>query len=292
MNKKDSYNSLNLEAFNKVYEAVLEEFQNVYETMKNHRKTLLEKISEILLNYVIENNILKLSEKEKQKLLEVLFALIEEFSVEEYKAEKKKMKSTVEAATQDTHDLKYYILLRGSQKRKYKVLKKETKQDIINRAVDGKIWSDRLWDNKVDIEILLKKDIKKFLDGKISVNDIKKCINDRYSTNAYNTDRLVTSEIARCQAEINEQFFKDEKIEEVIYSATLDTRTCKKCQKYDGKRFKVKDRKRPILPQHPCCRCCYIETVPDWSPKKRRDNTIVDLHIDWKIFKEWLKGVK
>ena len=45
MNKKDSYNSLNLEAFNKVYEAVLEEFQNVYETMKNHRKTLLEKIS-------------------------------------------------------------------------------------------------------------------------------------------------------------------------------------------------------------------------------------------------------
>ena len=284
------YNYLNLEALNQVYEAVLTEFQEVYKTMKNNKNILLEKISEILLNYIVKDDVLKLSEKEKQKILEELFKLIEESSFKEYKNEKKKMESSFEIATQDTHDLKYYILTCGSNK-KYKKLKKETKQDIINRVIDGKLWSDRLWDNKAEIELLLKKDIKNFLDGKISVNKIKKSINDRYSTNASNTNRLVSNEIARCQCEVNEQFFKDEEIEEVIYLATLDTRTCKRCQNYDGKIFKLNE-SRPKLPLHIGCRCCYIETVPEWTPIHRRDNTIVDSHINFKDYKNWLKEEK
>lgn len=286
MSNQDLYNNLNIEAIDKVFNDVLEEFNSVYANISLSKKTLLEAISKILLDYTVENDVLKLSDTERKKLTKELYEMIEDSISEEYKEEKKAINRSLTNTVQETHNLKYYVVSLGS-KVKFKKLKSKNVDKIVNRKVDSENWSDRLWSNKSDIEVQLKKDINNFLVGNISINKIKNIINDRFSTNASNTDRLIQTEIARVQNDINEEFWKEEGITALIYLATLDTKTCNKCQKYDGKSFDVNDKNRPTVPLHPRCRCCYVETIRDWKPKKRRDNTIIDKHIDFKDYEKW-----
>lgn len=288
MSNQDIYNNLNIEAIDKVFNDILEEFNSVYANIRLSQKTLLEAISKILLDYTVENDILQLSDNEKKKLMRELYELIEDSISEEYEEEKKAINRSLKNTVQETHNLKYYVLSLGSQI-EFKKLKSKNVDKIVNRKVNSENWSDRLWTNKSNIEIQLKKDINKFLVGNISVNKIKNIINDRFSTNASNTDRLIQTEIARVQNDISEEFWKEEGITELIYLATLDIKTCEKCQKYDGKSFDVNDKNRPAVPLHPRCRCCYVETIGDWKPKKRRDNTIIDKHVDFTDYEKWFK---
>ncbi|MDB3832830.1 phage head morphogenesis protein, partial [Clostridioides difficile] len=96
-----------------------------------------------------------------------------------------------------------------------------------------------------------------FLNGKTSVNKIEKAIRDKYSTGAGQTSRLIENEVARCQSEVNEYFFKVQGIIKVMYCADLDSRTCSDCSIYNGVIFYVNE-DRPSLPRHCHCRCQYI----------------------------------
>lgn len=290
MNNQDLYNNLNLEALDKVFNDVLEEFNSVYANIELNRKSLLDAISKIVLDYTVENDNLKLTDNERKKLIKQLYELIESFTSSEYKEEKKAINKTLTDSIQETHNLKYYILSIGINT-KPKKIKNDKIKNIVDRKVDSENWSDRLWTNKTDIEIQLKKDIQNLLVGNISINKIKNIINERFSTNASNTDRLIQTEIARVQNDVNENFWKEEGIRKLIYLATLDTKTCKRCQKYDGKPFDVNDSNRPQLPLHPRCRCCYVETIDNWKPLKRRDNTIIDEHIDFTDYENWKRNI-
>lgn len=288
MKDQELYNNLNIEAIDKIYTDMLEQYKDQYKTISNNRNSLLEFISKILLDYDVKDDKLNLTDKQRKQLTLKLYSMLENFISEEYKKEKSKMAAILGTTVLETHNLKYYILTIGSN-RKYKKMKDKNIDNIVNKKVNSKNWSDRLWTNKKDIELLLKKDINNFLVGNTSVNDIKKIINKRYSLNAYNTQRLVQTEIARCQAETDEVFFKEEAIEKVMYMATLDKKTCDDCQKYDAKIYSLNDKNRPKLPQHPNCRCCYTEVISDWKPIKRRDNEVVGKHIDFTDYENWKK---
>ena len=285
--KQDNYNNLNIEGTDKVFKDCLERFNVVYGNINLNRKELLNAISKILLDYMIENDSLKLTDKQIQLLKKQLFELLEGFSSSEYEEQKKAVKENLETTIIEQHNLKYYILSIGIKNVKPKKLKKEKINKIINEKFEDKNWKQRLKSNISDIEIQLKKDIKEFLVGNISVNDIKKKINNRYSMKANDLDRLVQTEIARVQTRANEEFFKEEGIEQLLYLATLDSKTCRHCQKYDGKKFDINDPNRPELPLHPYCRCCYTEIINNWQPLKRRDNEIVDEHIDFTDYEHW-----
>lgn len=283
----DLYNDLNIEAKEYVYDKNMRGCKNVYEEQKEDRDSLLKELGQILLTYTIIKEVMKFSSKEKSKLKSSLFSMISNSCKSEYKHEKKTLNTTLKNVAKENYDLKTYILSLGV-KVNNNTIDNKLIEEIVNQTVNGKIWSDRLWDNKMKMEKDLKLMMIDFLNGKTTVNDIQKHINSKYSINAYNTKRLVNTEIARVQSRVDEEFFKEHGVKKLMYMATLDMKTCTDCAEFDGVVFNIDD-VRPVLPRHPICRCCYVELPNNWKPIDRRDNTVIDKHIDFTDHEKWKK---
>lgn len=263
------------------------ELKKLYKLQKTNQDKLLNELALIMLKFEIKEEKLNLSNKDRLLMKNQLNKIIEEGLQIEFDLEKETTKQVLYQATDEGYKLRNYILSLGTISKITALTEKELLK-IINMVVDGKIWSDRLWTNKKQIEKDLKILINEFLNGRVSVNKIYKDINSKYSKNAYNTKRLTETEICRVQEAANKEFNKQHGIEYVLYSATLDLKTSKMCSERDGIVYKIDD--APYLPGHPNCRSCLIP-IPNegWKPKNRRDNTIVNKHVDFVDYETWLK---
>lgn len=281
------YNDMNIEATEYVYTEGEQAYKESYTEQKSNLEELLTNVAKVLLTYTIVNEFLKLSNTEKSKVKVSLFALISNAVSREYKQEKKLMEQIMESSIKESYNLDQYTLSLG-KKTKVDKLSKKTIEEIINETIDSKIWSDRLWDNKLQLEQDLKVYIKQFLDGDISVNKIEKVIRDKYSQNAYNSRRLLEDSISRCQNASNEEFFRNKGIRKLLYLAVLDSKTCTDCSPEDGVIYDIDDSSRPSLPRHPFCRCCYVAHIDGWKmdTKTRMDNESKTL-IDYTDYKSW-----
>lgn len=239
-----------------IYKSAENRTKLFYKYQKENRDKLLLEIAKILLSYNIIDEYVKINNKDKKSLRVKLNKIINEYS-NNYDEEVK----DIENILSDSSKNKYsnLIILLGVMLKIKEISNMNNKviNKIVNNKVDGKHWSDRLWNNKKGIEESLKKEIKSFLNGKTSVNKIEKVIRDKYSTGAGQTSRLIENEVARCQSEVNEYFFKVQGIIKVMYCADLDSRTCSDCSMHNGVIFYVNE-DRPSLPRHCHCRCQYI----------------------------------
>lgn len=279
-----------LEANKLGYELSDIELKKIYKLQRENQDKLLNELALIMLKYDIHEGVLRLSTKDRLLLKQELNKLINNSLKEEIKLEKENTKYILEIVTKEAYNLRNYILSLGTIA-KVSVLTEKELLKIINTVVDGKIWSDRLWKNKKQIEKDLKGMINDFLNGRISVNKIYREVKDSYGNNAYCSKRLTETEICRCQEVANEEFAKQQGIEWMLFMATLDNKTSKKCRGYDGKVFKVNDTNKPLPPLHPNCRSCMV-LIPsrEWRPKNRRDNTTIGKHIDYTDYKKWKKS--
>ena len=111
-----------------------------------------------------------------------------------------------------------------------------------------------MWDNEQETAKRLKKQINEFLKGKINVNEIKKDIEKTFNTSAYNSRRLVETEISRVANDSFRRFCEETGVKKVKRNAILDGNTCNDCAELDGKIYDLKD-----MPQvsHPLCRCFF-----------------------------------
>lgn len=259
----------------------------LYKLQKLNMDELLDKISKILLKYNIDNSQMNLTTGDIRNEYNSLGKLVKDNLKKEYELEDININNLLNSVGLDKYYFNSFLLSVGVD---FKLKKIESKklQKIIKNKIDGKSYSDRIWKNKNDIAKILQKDIKDFLEGKISVNDIEKVIKQRFNANRYNTDRLVVTEIARVQEGVNTAWMEEHSIEYVLYSGTLDSKTCKDCGQYDGQVYEVN--KKPVeLPKHPKCRCTYIALPSkEWRPKTRMNNETKEI-IDYKSFYEWKK---
>lgn len=258
---------------------------SIYKNIKRDREIILDKISRVLLTYTVDNSKLVLSVGDRDKLYKDLSAIIDNLCKEEITTEKKLITKVLKESAKDRYGINNYILSLGMSFKLKKIADKELDK-IIKATVKGKNYSSRIWDNKNQIAKVLKSDIKKFLNGEIDVNSIEKKIKDRFNSNAYNSKRLVETEVARVMEESNNKWQEDRNIEYVMYCATLDNKTCDKCKQYDSKVYKKGE--EPVkLPQHPLDRCTYVALPSkDWRPKARLDNKTKE-NINWQSYKEW-----
>ena len=257
-----------------------------YKEIKKSRDELLNDISNILLSYTITDSAMSLSAGDRDKLYKDLSAKIDKLFSNEGKKEQKLIQQILITAIKDKNGINSYVMALGLDFKHTKISNKELDK-IINKTISGKNYSDRIWDNKEELAKIVKADVKKFLNGEIDVNSISKKIKERYNTNAYVSKRLVTTEVARVMEESNNLWEKQNNIKYVMYSATLDSKTCKDCGEHDGEVFEV-DKKPIKLPKHPLCRCTYIDLPSkEWRPKTRLDNKTKE-NINYKTYKEWL----
>lgn len=208
-------------------------------------------VASLLLEYTISEEKLKLSVTERVTEYKKVNDLINKIFLNQIKNQTKNISDILK----DTAN-KMIKHLSGSSKNPWNISNKNVK-NILNTEIDGKTYSDRIYDNKNAIAKLLKKQIKGLLDGKTSVNEIKDLIKKTFGTNDYITDRLVENEISRVCRALDEQYFIDNNIIDLVYCGILDSHICEKCFDLDGKEFKRDDPNRPKLPKHIKCRCFY-----------------------------------
>ena len=260
-------------------------------SMADNQNSLLVEVGRILLDYDILNEYMSLTPGQIKMEFDKLGELINYTFTDETIKEIENTKSFLKYVGNGTWDNSSYLLSLGMDFNLKKIKSKDLEK-IINQAIKGKNYSDRIKGNKEKIAKILRKDIKDFLEGKTSVNDIRKKIKDLYNNNAKATKILVRNEIGRVQAGVNELWAEEYNIEWQLFDATLDGKTTEICQRYDGKVFRKDDSNKPIpnVTTHICCRSCLIALPSkDYRPKTKIDNETKE-RIPYTNYKEWKKS--
>lgn len=293
MNKyQQFFNDKSLEFAEELYKRADKELLQLLKHQKINRDTLMTKIADIMLKYEIKDTVLNLSNNDFKKVYKEVKLTVAEVFKEEAEKEIKDLRELLITVGQDKFYSSSFLLSLGLDFKLQKI-SEQALEKIINKKINGLIYSDRIWTNKKKVAKLLQNEIKEFLQGNITVNDIEKVIKHRFNSNASNTKRLIRNETARVQTEVNEVWAKDYDIEWQMWMATLDDKTTKLCGSYDGKKWRRNDPKKkiPIEDSHINCRCSLVSLPSeDYKPKFRRDNQNKE-KVSWQTYEEWKAGI-
>lgn len=255
---------------------------------KEHRDKINNIIGNVLLRYNVKDNVMDLSTADKKKIYNEINKKINIFFKSEIRTETEQVREQLKTIGEQQFNINDYVYSMGVNYN-LKPVSEKVLNNIINTKIDSKLWSDRIWDNKNQVARTLKKEIHDFLNGKTNINDINKIINNRFSVNASNTNRLVRTEICRVQEQANEHWCNQHNIKQQLFTATLDSKTSKICQNHDGQIYDMDDKNKPVPPLHPNCRSCLVAVVDkDWKPQKRTNNETKEM-IDFKSYEKWLE---
>ena len=284
---KDLYEELQ-QGLNKLTD---NQIMEILKAMKSNRDMLLDEIAKVILKYNVFDNSLDLNLAQKRMLINMFNDLIDNTLSKELKEERKELGTMLVAGANEKELTLNFLNEVGGVNTDIRKVDKGIKEKIINAKVNGKGWTKRYGDNKNAIADRLKKDIKDLLNGDTDINTIRDNIIKTYNINADATKRLISNEVNRVQESICEEWQKNNSVEYVIYSATLEHNTCSECGKYDGKVYEI-DKKPVEIPQHPNCRCTYIG-IPNknWRPKTRLDNS-TKKNIVWQSYQEWKNSLE
>ena len=284
-NYQQLFCDIKLALTNEIYEKYSNQIDKIARIQKKSVQTILDEIARIILEYNVADAVMDISIQEKAKLKKQMNDLINNILKGEYESEKDVITSTLNDVAKDSYYSSCYIYGLGVS---YKLIpvKQDILDDIINKKIDGKTYSNRIWNNKNKVAKTLKKEINDFLNGKTDVNIISKNIKNRFDVNYNISNRLVRTEIAKVQCEANEVWANEHNIKKQLFCATLDKRTSKICQSLDGKIYNFDDEDKKIPPLHPNCRSCLIDIVDGWKPKTRLDNETKQ-NINYQTYSKW-----
>jgi len=173
---------------------------------------------------------------------------------------------------------------------KFNILKKEFIDSAVNAKYKGEFFSDRIWTNKASMIDKLQSHIISAMKGDMTIDKVGKSIKETFNCTAYESRRLVSTEVSRVQAQASYDIGKSTGVEQVMFLAVLDGRTCAEDANLDGKIYSIDDPSKPDLPSHPNCRCNFCN-IPyqNWNPTQRRDNE-TGKNIDYTNYADWAKS--
>lgn len=127
---------------------------------------------------------------------------------------------------------------------------------VVNQTwcLDGKKFSDRVWQDKTKLIAQLKRALADSLVRGKSNWEIAKAMADRLSVSRENAYRLVRTETAHAQVYAQTQRYKEYGFTEGEFLASNDC--CEECRKHNGEKYPL-DELEKMLPVHPRCRCTY-----------------------------------
>lgn len=230
-----------------LYDEANEDLKEVYKEQKESRDELLQEIAIIMLTYTVLDGLMSIKKNDKNKLYKKLSKVI----VANYNSIGRKEIEVLNNILESTVNkmFKFYS---------YNANLNDVKK-IVENNFKGKHFSERVWSNEQEVAKHLHKQLNDFLNGKINVNKIKKDIEKTFNTSAYNSKRLVETEVNRCSSNAFDRFCEEVGVKKVRYNATLDSKQCDDCAQYHNKIFDF--RNKIEVPRHPLCRCFY--TIED-----------------------------
>ena len=171
-------------------------------------------------------------------------------------------------------------------------------ENAINAAVStkwhGKQFSQRIWDNTDRLATTAQNlVVKSFMSGEAWSKTADK-LATTFQVEKYNATRLVHTEASHIHAMADLKAYEDIGAEQYRYLATLDYRTCERCQQWDNMVLPLSEAREgynyPVL--HPLCRCTTTIAV-DLKNRRARDpltgkNDIVDGSV---TYQEWYNSL-
>ena len=123
-------------------------------------------------------------------------------------------------------------------------------------AIDGKNFSERIWEDKVKLINTLHTGLTQNIIRGSAPDELIRQISKEFGVKKSTAGRLVMTESAAYSSKAQEQCFKDLDVEKYEIIATLDTSTSAICREMDGKVFLMKDYLVGVTanPFHPNCR--------------------------------------
>jgi len=172
----------------------------------------------------------------------------------------------------------------------FSLLRKEVIDEIVNFNWSGIPFSERIWDNTNALVKALRTELYLGIQQGESIDKIAKRIDKQFNSKAFQSKRLILTELSRVVSSAQEKIYRDSGVvQKVQWVATLEGNTCEQCARLDGKQFDIDDETKPSPPRHPNCRCCLIPIIEGYTPTKRKDNETKQV-IEYQSYDEWAKS--
>lgn len=140
---------------------------------------------------------------------------------------------------------------------------KTIKQVVGTKWLDGRNYSDRLWDDKNKLLNNLYTVIGQGIAQGLSYADLTKNLKDRMETSKYNSMRLIRTEMGYMRSRADRDAYEAAGIETYEFVSTLDNRTSDICMSMDGKVFPLSEMQPGVNapPMHPNCRSTTVAVI-------------------------------
>lgn len=268
--------------------------KDVYSLNKKTLDQLHIQIAKIYIKYA-KDGYLNLTQQDKKQITSEVTNKLKNIGTSLGKAEVNTVSDILKSVFKTTYYKNAFVLENGMTSNiKFNILQQDFIDSAVNAKFKGSTFSDRIWHNKVAMIDKLKKSIVEAYKGNTTIDKIAKDIQHTFNVSAYESNRLVATETARVSVKAQEQIGLDSGCKEVMWSATLDSRTASHDASLDGKVWGINENHpEPVIDTHPRCRCVLIN-VPfvGWKPSKRKDNETKEI-IDYKAYDKWVeeKGI-
>ena len=130
-------------------------------------------------------------------------------------------------------------------------------------CADGKLWSDRIWDNKRLLQSRLEEAlVDGIVRGKPRDRIVKNVMNT-FNVGFNDANRIIRTELTFAQTQACADRYKSAGIKKYKYLAEIDKRTSEICQELDGQEFYFSDAVvgENMPPCHPNCRSTIIPVL-------------------------------
>ena len=263
--------------------------KGVHSEQKAAMDELHDLIGKAYINHA-KDGVITLTTTQQRQLMTGMKAKLKAMGLKLGESEVEKVTTLLAEVFSATYYRNAFILESGMKANlKFNIISKKFIDSAVNAKYKGEFFSNRIWSNKADMLDHLQISIIKAMKGEMTIDKIGREIRDRFNVSAYDSQRLVTTETARIQTQASKQIGLDSGVEEVMWSATLDTKTAPEDASLDGKVWGIKE-DHPEPPLHPSCRCVLIN-VPfaGWSATQRKDNSTGEV-IDNISYADWAKS--
>ena len=263
-----------------------EQMNPIYKEQKKELDALHAIVGALFIRYAIDG-LLKMNTS--QKVSTGIKDTLKTMGKKLGDSEVKKVTDILSTVYKDTYYKNLYTLESGMTINiKLPILKKEFVDAAVNAKFKGELFSDRIWLNKSKMIDKLQTGLTDAMKGDATIDKVARDIKNTFNVTAYESSRLVSTENARVQTQASYDIGKSTGVTQVMWSATLDGKTCSEDAELDGKVFPINE--APDCPSHPNCRCNIINIPYEgWNPTNRRDNETKEI-ISYQTYNEWSKA--
>ena len=147
------------------------------------------------------------------------------------------------------------------------VINREAIKTIIEYPYAGKMFSDRIWDNKDALVKHIKQNLTAGIIRGDSIQKMSRQLKKDLNVLYYQAERLVRTETNYAMNQGHLKGYADSGVvEKYEFLAAIDSRTSKLCKNQNGKVYKLSDAVVGVNypPLHPHCRSTVIPILEDW----------------------------